>query len=62
MKNFIWVYYKWGHDVKGTYAKMTMDKYFKKLVEGYKNHTGSEVKVQKTPGTPGTAVSKSYLE
>ena len=34
----------------------------KKLVEGYKNYTGSDLRVQKTPGAPGTTLNKSDLE
>ena len=32
VKNFLGVYYEWGHDEKGTYAKMTMEKDANKLV------------------------------
>ena len=32
------------------------------MVEGYKKYTRSDVKVQKTPGAPGTTLSKSELE
>ena len=39
-----------------------MEKDIKELVEGYKNYTGSDFKVQKTPGAPGTTLSRSYLE
>ena len=42
--------------------KMTMEKDVKKLVEGYDKYTGSDVKVQKNPGGPGTTLSKSELE
>ena len=31
---------------------MTMEKDMKKLVEGYKNYTGSVLRAQKTPGAP----------
>ena len=43
------------------YAKMAMEKDVKKLVEGYKKYTGSDLRVKKTPGAPGTTLSKSYL-
>ena len=46
----------------GTYAKIIMYKYLNKLVEGYKKYIGSDVKVQKTPGTPCTTLSKSDFE
>ena len=26
VEKFLGVYYKWGHDAKGTYTKMTMEK------------------------------------
>ena len=42
--------------------KMTMEKGVKKLVEGYDKNTGGEVKLQKTPGAPGTTPKKSDLE
>ena len=32
MKNFIGVYYEWGRDAKGTYEKVNMEKYLKKIV------------------------------
>ena len=41
---------------------MTMEKDVKKLIKGYKNYTGSELRAQKTPGSPGTTLSKSDLE
>ena len=39
-----------------------MKKDAKKLVEGYEKYTGSDLKVQKNPGYPGTTLSKSELE
>ena len=62
VKKFIGVYYEWGSDVKGSYAKMTTEKEVKKLVEGYKKFIGSGAKVHKIPGAPGTTLSKSELE
>ena len=62
VKKFLGVYYEWVCDKKVSYAKMTMEKDVKKLVEGYKKYTGSCVKVQKTPCAPGTTLSKSDLE
>ena len=47
--------------MKGTYAKMTMEKDVKKLVEGYEKYTGSDLKVKKSLGAPGTTLSKSDL-
>ena len=32
-----------------------------KLVEGYEKYIGSDLKVQKTPGAPGTTIIKSDL-
>ena len=34
VKNFLGVYYEWGHDAKGKYAKNTMEKDVKNIVEG----------------------------
>ena len=62
MKKFLRVYYEWGCDAKGMYAKMTMDTDVKKPVEGYMKYTSSYVKVHKTPGYPVTTISKSNLE
>ena len=62
VKKFLRVYYEWGRDAKGLYEKTTTEKDVKKLVEGYDKNTWGEVKVQKTPGTPGTTPSKSELE
>ena len=45
MRKFLGVYYEWGCETKGTYAKMTIDKNAKKILEGYKNYTGSDVKL-----------------
>ena len=55
VKNFLGVYYEWGHDAKGPYAKTTMKKYVKKLVDR------SDIKVQKTPSDAGITLSKNYL-
>ena len=41
---------------------MTIEKDVKNLAEGYEKNNGGDVKVQKTPGTPGTTPSKSDLE
>ena len=62
MKKFLGVYYEWGYDEKGTYVKMTMEKYIKKLVEGYEKCNGMDIKVQKTPGDLVRIISKSELE
>ena len=62
VKKFLGVYYKSSHDSKGTYAKMTMDKDAKKLVESYQKYTESDVKVQKISSVPSTALSKRDLE
>ena len=40
VKKSLGVYYKWSHNVKGAYAKMTMEKDVRKLVEGYEKYTG----------------------
>ena len=60
-KKYLGVYYEWGHDAKGLYDKMTMDKDIKKLVDRYEKFIGSDIKVQKTPGAPGMTLSKSDL-
>ena len=39
-----------------------MEKDVNKFVEGYKKYTGSDVKVQKTPGGTGTTLRKSEIE
>ena len=62
VENFLGVYYDWGPDAKGTYAKMTMEKDAKKLAECYEKYTGRDLRVQRTPGTPVTTLSKSDLE
>ena len=41
---------------------MTTEKEIKKLLEGYENYTGSDVKIQKTPGDPGTTLRKIGFE
>ena len=41
---------------------MTMNKYVKKLVDGYENYTGSDLKVQKASGAQVTTISKSDSE
>ena len=43
-------------------CKNEHEKYVRKLVEGYKNYTGSNLKVQKSPGALGTTISKSESE
>ena len=62
MNKFIIVYYEWGCNEKCPYDKMTMDKYVDKLVDGYKKFIGSDTRVHKTPGAPGTTLSKSELK
>ena len=58
VKKFLVIYYKWGHDAKCMYAKKTMEKDVKKLVEGYEKYAGSNLRIQKTHGAPGTNLSK----
>ena len=41
---------------------MTTEEDVKKLVEGYENYTGIDLKVQKTPRAPVTTLSKCDLE
>ena len=41
---------------------MTTEKDMKKLVEGYESYTGSDLRVQKTAGSPGMNLSKNDLE
>ena len=40
-------------------AHKNMEKYVKKLVDGYDKFTGSDLNVQKTPDSPGTTLIKS---
>ena len=61
MKRFLGVFYEWGRDANVMYAKTTMDKDVNKLIEVYEKYTGSDIKVQKTPGAPITTISKSAL-
>ena len=49
VNNFLVVYYEWGRDAKYTYAKITMDKDVKKLINVYEKYTGGDLKVQKNP-------------
>ena len=44
------------------FAKMTMEKDVNKIVEGYEKYTGSDLRIQKITGDPGTTPSKSDLE
>ena len=48
VKKFLVVYYKWGHYEKVPFAKMTMEKYVRKLFDGYKEFTERYDKVHKT--------------
>ena len=60
--DFLGFYYEWGYYAKITYMKMTMNKYVKNLIRGYDKYTGSDLKVQKTPGDLCTAISKRELQ
>ena len=60
-KTFLRVYYNYGNDAKGPYAKITMEKDVNKLVNWYDKFTGSDVKIHKTPGDTGTNLCKSEL-
>ena len=40
---------------------MAMENSVRKLIEGYEKFIGGGVKVQKTPGAPGTTLNKSEL-
>ena len=62
VKNFLRLYYEWGHDAKFCTQKLTTEKDVNNLVEGYDKNTGGEVKVQKPPGAPGTTPKNSDLE
>ena len=62
VRKFIGVYYEWGRDAKGPYAKITMEKDVNKLLEIFEKFIGGDVKVQKTPGELGTTLIKSELQ
>ena len=61
MRKFLGVYYEWGHDSKGPYAKVTTEKYVNKLVDGYEKFIGSGLKVRKILGDPGMTLNKNYI-
>ena len=61
VNKFLGFYYEWGSDAKGKYAKLTIEKDVKKLVEGYEKYPVGGVKVQKTPGAPGKTLSNIGL-
>ena len=61
VRSFLGVYYEWVHDAKGPYTQVNMEKYVNKLVYIYEKLTGSDLKVQKTPGAPGTTLINSEL-
>ena len=48
--------------MKGPFAKITMEKEIKKLVESYENFTGSDLRIQNTPRALGTTLSKIDLK
>ena len=62
VKKSLGVYYKWGCEAKGLYSKITVESDVKKLAESYEKHTGSGVKVKKTPDNPGTTRIMSDLK
>ena len=62
LKKFLGAYYAWVHDAKGPYKKVIMEKDVNKLVERYNKFTGSESKVQKTHGAPGTTLREIKLK
>ena len=45
IRKFLGLYYKWVHDAKGTYAKMTMEKDPMKLEEAYEKYARSDLRV-----------------
>ena len=61
-RKFLGVCYEWGRDEKYTYAKTTMEKDAKNLIEAYNKYTGSDLKVQKPPGAPDMTLSESNRE
>ena len=61
VKKFLGIYYEWGRDAKGPYAKINMYKYVKKLFDGYRKFVFSDIKVHKTPRAPGTTINNSDL-
>ena len=54
MRNFLGVYYSWGHDEKGPHTKITMEKDTKKLFGEYEKFTGKYVKVKENAATDTT--------
>ena len=62
VKKFLGVYYEFGHDAKRYIFENDHEKYAKKIVESHEKYTGSDFKVQKTPGALGTTLIKSDLE
>ena len=62
VKNFLGVYYEWGHDAKCRHVRMTINKGVKNIVEVYKKFNGGDLKVKKPPRYPGRTLSKIELD
>ena len=59
VKKHLGVDYEWGEDKFGPYAKASMDKYKKEIVELYEELTRKELKEWPTPAYPNTTLVKS---
>ena len=62
MKKHLGVNYEWGKDEIGLYAKATMKKYEKEIVDLYESLTGEELKLWPAPAYPNTTLVKSVAE
>jgi hypothetical protein len=58
LKKFLGIWYEWGRDNDGPFVKATMNDMAATIVEDYEKHVGHPIKGAKTPGFPGTTLTK----
>jgi hypothetical protein len=63
LKKLLGVRYDWKKTTKGErYVVMSMEDKAKEIIKSYEEFTGKSPKVQNTPGTPGTVLTKNEGE
>jgi hypothetical protein len=59
LNKYLGLWYKWGRDKDGPFVKATMNDMAETIIGDYEKHVGRTIKEAKTPGFPGTTLTKS---
>jgi hypothetical protein len=62
LNKYLGLWYEWGRDKNGPFVKARMNDMAKAIIDYYEKYVGLTIKEAKTPGFPGTTLTKSTDE